>query len=632
MQERKDQSGSSVRPVRKPAAAPASIRALAPPGSPASVQLLALQRVAGNRAVSRAVEDARHEHGAGCGHGESVQPAAAEQPAVQRSTVQDVLSSPGKPVDSSLRSRVETELNADFGDVRMHTDAVAQRSAAEIGARAYTSANHVVVGQGGADLPTLIHEFTHVVQQRAGRVPGTDNGSGLQVSDKGDWAEREATANENRARAGQPVVRPASAPELATPDEAAAPAAGPAAVQGASIQRASSGYGRMDMDYDYDDRAPRIVEASPESRRYGPPVGGPSAYPAGPSSYAGGAPSPYPAAGPSMYSGGGREMEWEDESSGPRIVEARRPRESRTEGRPHHSHRHRRTERDDPRLGVGPRVGPMGAGPSSGQQAASYALAKPSTRDQLLSLGNRLLGSAKSRIHLGAANQAVSAARGGGFELARMLQVTRNKTFREKLGDFRERLGQDAAAAEATGVGNCGEHAAMVFCLLNKERLPSGVRIWYVSLSIDHAFVAVGNPDDPGNIVILDAWQDNTKAVLARDFTSFEFLTSNGGITRQASRFTPNGRDYLSVGRRTIDMAALTNVMDSRTDPVEPESYGDLLGHGMYRQALPPPPVYEPERPPAIVRVRPSKSKSHHRRRKEPEPSVRRAVDRWFGR
>ncbi|WUQ09725.1 DUF4157 domain-containing protein [Streptomyces sp. NBC_00250] len=133
-----------------------------------------------------------HQHGSGCGH-------QAESPAVQRSAVHDVLRSGGRPLDEGTRSDMEARLGADFSDVRIHTDAAAKASATEVGARAYTSGNHVVIGDGGADRHTLAHELTHVIQQRQGPVAGTDNGSGLKVSDPSDRFEREAEANARRA-------------------------------------------------------------------------------------------------------------------------------------------------------------------------------------------------------------------------------------------------------------------------------------------------------------------------------------------------------------------------------------------------------------------------------------------------
>lgn len=161
---------------------------------------LALQRSIGNAAVSRLIEDSRHQHGAGCGHGQST--ADAPAPPVQRSAVHDVLRSAGSPLDDSTRGDMESRLGADFSDVRVHDDGAARASAAEVGARAYTSGNHIVIGDGGGDRHTLAHELTHVIQQRQGPVAGTDNGSGLNVSDPSDRFEREAEANARRALSG----------------------------------------------------------------------------------------------------------------------------------------------------------------------------------------------------------------------------------------------------------------------------------------------------------------------------------------------------------------------------------------------------------------------------------------------
>ncbi|MFF3395947.1 DUF4157 domain-containing protein [Streptomyces sp. NPDC002669] len=90
---------------------------------------------------------------------------------------------------------MEARLGTDFPNVRIHTDAAAQAPAAEVGARAYTSGSHVAIGDGGADKHTLAHELTHVIQQRRGRVGGTDNGAGLKVSDR-FGREAEATASQ----------------------------------------------------------------------------------------------------------------------------------------------------------------------------------------------------------------------------------------------------------------------------------------------------------------------------------------------------------------------------------------------------------------------------------------------------
>lgn len=83
----------------------------------------------------------RHAHGPSCGHHGS-----ADSAPVQRSSVPDVLRAAGQPLDGAVRTEMEARLGADFSDVRLHTGPTAQRSAAEVGARAYTSGSHVVIG------------------------------------------------------------------------------------------------------------------------------------------------------------------------------------------------------------------------------------------------------------------------------------------------------------------------------------------------------------------------------------------------------------------------------------------------------------------------------------------------------
>jgi hypothetical protein len=176
----------------------------------------ALQRAVGNAVVARMVEEERHEHSADCGHGAPG----------RRSAVHDVLSTPGRPLQPALRTEMEARLGESFHDVQVHTGPEAAASADSVGARAYTSGSHVVLGRGGADKHTLAHELTHVVQQRRGPVAGADNGAGLRISDPGDRYEREAEANARRVMAGPAPVRTAG------PEHPAA------AVEGAAVQRA----------------------------------------------------------------------------------------------------------------------------------------------------------------------------------------------------------------------------------------------------------------------------------------------------------------------------------------------------------------------------------------------------------
>lgn len=172
-----------------------STRATRPAGDRAP-SLAALQRSVGNATVLRMLQRA----------------ASLGAPASgRRSSVHDVLRTPGRPLNSATRADMQARLGADFSDVRVHTGDAARRSAAEIGARAYTSGSHVVIGDGGADRHTLAHELTHVIQQRSGPVAGVDNGAGLSVSDPSDRYEREAEATATKVMAA-PVAQRAATP------------------------------------------------------------------------------------------------------------------------------------------------------------------------------------------------------------------------------------------------------------------------------------------------------------------------------------------------------------------------------------------------------------------------------------
>jgi Domain of unknown function (DUF4157) len=157
--------------------------------------LRAAQRGAGNAAVTGMI--ARR-----------ARPTPAPEP--QDAGVQKVLGSAGEPLAAPVRQEMESRFDTDFSGVRLHTGAAAARSARAIGARAYTSGSHVVLGDGGGDRHTLAHELTHVVQQRHGPVSGTDHGNGLRISDPGDRFEREAESNARRVLSGPvPVARAA---------------------------------------------------------------------------------------------------------------------------------------------------------------------------------------------------------------------------------------------------------------------------------------------------------------------------------------------------------------------------------------------------------------------------------------
>ncbi|WP_373302398.1 eCIS core domain-containing protein [Streptomyces gelaticus] len=173
---------------------------------------LNLQNSLGNAAVVQLLRQAGHPWA----QPEEQQHSEEHRHDVQRSAVHGVLRTGGKPMDTALRAEMEARLGADFSDVRIHDDSAARASAAEVGARAYTSGHHVVVGAGGGDKHTLAHELTHVIQQRQGTVAGTDNGAGLRISDPADTYERAAEQNARRVmsspvRTGVPGDREESA-------------------------------------------------------------------------------------------------------------------------------------------------------------------------------------------------------------------------------------------------------------------------------------------------------------------------------------------------------------------------------------------------------------------------------------
>lgn len=111
------------------------------------------------------------------------------------SIVDDVLRSPGQPLDPSTRTFMEPRLGHDFSKVRVHADAKAAESAGAVNALAYAVGRDVVFGAGQyvpktvAGKRLLAHELTHVVQQGTGtqRLPDT-----LEATDPEDAAEQEA--------------------------------------------------------------------------------------------------------------------------------------------------------------------------------------------------------------------------------------------------------------------------------------------------------------------------------------------------------------------------------------------------------------------------------------------------------
>ena len=87
--------------------------------------------------------------------------------------VDEVLRSPGQPLDPATRAFMEPRFGHDFSSVRVHTDAKAAGSARAVNSLAYTVGRDVVFG-AGQYAPTknngkalLAHELAHTIQQSA---------------------------------------------------------------------------------------------------------------------------------------------------------------------------------------------------------------------------------------------------------------------------------------------------------------------------------------------------------------------------------------------------------------------------------------------------------------------------------
>jgi hypothetical protein len=107
--------------------------------------------------------------------------------------VQEVLRSPGQPLDSATRAFMEPRFGHDFSRVRVHANARAAESARAVNALAYTVGREVVFGsnQYEPSMSTgkrlLAHELAHVVQQQGNSSPSL-----LRLGDPDDAAEQSA--------------------------------------------------------------------------------------------------------------------------------------------------------------------------------------------------------------------------------------------------------------------------------------------------------------------------------------------------------------------------------------------------------------------------------------------------------
>jgi hypothetical protein len=79
----------------------------------------------------------------------------------------------GDALSGHVRGGVESELDRELGDVRVHDDSEAAEAASSINARAFTSQNSIYLGAGESqdDTHLMAHEATHTSQQNQSQQP-----------------------------------------------------------------------------------------------------------------------------------------------------------------------------------------------------------------------------------------------------------------------------------------------------------------------------------------------------------------------------------------------------------------------------------------------------------------------------
>jgi hypothetical protein len=118
------------------------------------------------------------------------------------------IDSKGSGISKSNRTFFESRLNDNFGNVKIHRDSEAANAAKEIGAKAFTYQNHIVINNSYFNEDTvegkklLAHELKHVQQQKNGRHK-------IQMMPETEGKEKEAvgTTPEKEEAAGAAPVQ-----------------------------------------------------------------------------------------------------------------------------------------------------------------------------------------------------------------------------------------------------------------------------------------------------------------------------------------------------------------------------------------------------------------------------------------
>jgi hypothetical protein len=129
--------------------------------------------------------------------------------------VNEVLNSPGQPLDATTRAFMEPRFGHDFSNVRVHTDSKSADSAGSVNALAYTVGQDVFFGAGQYSPGTnsgrklIAHELAHALQQR--KVASFVS-SDLEISDHGEL-ELEADLAAAAILSGGPLSFPTPVPQ-----------------------------------------------------------------------------------------------------------------------------------------------------------------------------------------------------------------------------------------------------------------------------------------------------------------------------------------------------------------------------------------------------------------------------------
>lgn len=122
-------------------------------------------------------------------------------------SVDSVLAGSSRPLESGLRNGMEQRFGYDFSNVRVHTGGIAEQSADDVKARAYTVGRNVVFGAGQYQPTThrgqrlIAHELTHVIQQSGPMAT-------LSATIPGEYKAQAITASGKSAQTITPITSP----------------------------------------------------------------------------------------------------------------------------------------------------------------------------------------------------------------------------------------------------------------------------------------------------------------------------------------------------------------------------------------------------------------------------------------